>query len=54
MAIQMDDSTDAVRLLQEHLGHANIGTTLKYRKIAGAEQREWYERLSNRKSGGEK
>jgi len=49
MAIQVDDSTDSVRLLQEHLGHANIGTTLKYRKIAGTEHREWYERLSNQK-----
>ena len=45
MAIRVDDSMDSVRLLQEHLGHANIGTTLRYRKIAGTEHREWYERL---------
>ncbi len=50
MAIQVDDSTDSVRLLQEQLGHANIGTTLRYRKIAGAEHREWYEKLLSRKS----
>lgn len=45
MAIQHDDSTDGVRMLQEHLGHANIGTTMKYRKIAGRELREWYDEL---------
>jgi len=45
MAIQIDDSTDAVRMLQEQLGHASIGTTMKYRKIAGREQREWYDKL---------
>ncbi|MBA7465724.1 Tyrosine recombinase XerC [subsurface metagenome] len=45
MAVQQDDSTDAIRSLQEQLGHANIGTTMKYRKIAGREQREWYDKL---------
>ena len=37
-AMKLDDSGDA-RLLQEHIGHA------KYRKIAGEEHREWYDRL---------
>ncbi|KKM83265.1 hypothetical protein LCGC14_1311220 [marine sediment metagenome] len=47
MAVQLDDSTDGVRMLQEHLGHQNIGTTMRYRKVAGQELREWYEKLWN-------
>jgi integrase/recombinase XerD len=47
MAVQRDSSMDSVRLLQEMLGHANIGTTLKYRKIAGTELRGWYEKLKS-------
>lgn len=42
MAVQKDDSTDGIRILQEHLGHANIGTTMRYRKVAGKELRDWY------------
>jgi len=45
MAVQQDDSTDGVRMLQEWLGHANIGTTMRYRKVAGQELREWYLKL---------
>ena len=45
MAVQRDDSTDSVRMLQEWLGHANIGTTMRYRKVAGEELKAWYERL---------
>ena len=48
MAVQQDDSTDSIRMLQEHLGHANIGTTMKYRKVAGTELREWYDKLGQR------
>ena len=44
-AVKLDDSGDGLRLLQEHLGHQNINTTMKYRKIAGGEHKEWYERL---------
>ena len=44
-AMKLDDSGDALRLLQEHLGHASFNTTAKYRKIAGEEHREWYESL---------
>ena len=40
MAVQQDDSTDGVRMLQEWLGHANIGTTMRYRKVAGSELKE--------------
>lgn len=45
MAVQADDSTDAIRMLQEHLGHQSIATTLKYRKVAGQELKEWYDKL---------
>ena len=44
-AVKVDDSGDGLRLLQEHLGHQSITTTMKYRKISGEEQREWYEKL---------
>ena len=44
-AMKLDDSGDALRLLQEHLGHANFNTTAKYRKVAGEEHRKWYESL---------
>jgi len=44
-AMKMDDSGDGLRLLQEHLGHSGFDTTAKYRKIAGDEHRQWYNRL---------
>jgi len=44
-AMKLDDSGDALRLLQEHLGHASFNTTAKYRKVAGEEHRKWYARL---------
>jgi len=44
-AMKLNDSGDALRLLQEHLGHASFNTTAKYRKVAGEEHRRWYERL---------
>jgi len=51
MAVQRDDSTDGVRMLQEWLGHASIGTTMRYRKVAGQELKDWYEKLWLRKEG---
>lgn len=48
MAVQLDDSTDSIRMLQELLGHQSIGTTMKYRKVAGIELREWYDKLGQR------
>jgi len=48
-AVQRDDSTDSMRMLQEHLGHANIATTMKYRKIAGRELRDWYTKITESK-----
>lgn len=44
-AMKIDDSGDALRLLQERLGHASFNTTAKYRKVAGEEHRRWYDRL---------
>ena len=48
-AIKLDDSGDGPRLLQEHLGHQSITTTMRYRKISGDEQRAWYQRLWEKK-----
>jgi integrase/recombinase XerD len=44
-AIKHNDSGDGLRLLQEHLGHQSITTTMKYRKVSGKEQKEWFEKL---------
>ncbi len=44
-AVKLDDSGDGLRMLQQHLGHQSITTTMRYRKVAGEEHREWYERL---------
>jgi integrase/recombinase XerD len=44
-AVKLNDSGDGLRLLQEHLGHQSITTTMKYRKVSGEEQKEWYEKL---------
>jgi len=44
-AMKLDDSGDGLRLLQEHLGHVSFNTTARYRKVAGEEHREWYDRL---------
>ena len=49
MAVQRDDSTDGIRMLQEQLGHASIGTTMRYRKVAGQELKEWYDKLWDKK-----
>jgi len=44
-AVKVDDSGDGLRLLQEHLGHISFNTTAKYRKVAGEELKDWYNRL---------
>jgi len=44
-AVKLDDSGDGLRLLQEHLGHQSFNTTARYRKVAGEEHRQWYQRL---------
>jgi integrase/recombinase XerD len=45
MAVKRNDSGDGIRMLQEHLGHQSITTTMRYRKVSGEEQREWYQKL---------
>jgi integrase/recombinase XerD len=45
MAVRRDDSTDSIRMLQEQLGHASIATTMRYRKVAGQELKQWYQKL---------
>jgi len=44
-AVKLNDSGDGLRLLQEHLGHVSFNTTAKYRKVAGEELKDWYDRL---------
>jgi len=51
-AIKLDDTGDGLRLLQEHLGHASFNTTAKYRKVAGEEHRQWYQRLWSKETNG--
>ena len=47
-AVKHDDSGDGLRMLQEHLGHQSITTTMRYRKVAGEEHKEWYDKLWNK------
>lgn len=47
-AATVDGSTESMRLLQEHMGHQNIGTTMRYRKVAGQELKDWHKRLWER------
>ena len=51
-AVKLDDSGDGLRLLQEHLGHTSFNTTAKYRKVAGEEHREWYNKLWSKPENG--
>lgn len=44
-AVKQNDSGDGLRLLQEHLGHQSFNTTARYRKVAGEEHRQWYDKL---------
>ena len=44
-AVKLNDTGDGLRLLQQHLGHQSITTTMKYRKVSGEEQKEWYDKL---------
>ena len=44
-AVKLNDSGDGLRLLQEQLGHVSFNTTAKYRKVAGEELKDWYNRL---------
>lgn len=48
-AMKIDDTGDGLRLLQEQLGHASFNTTAKYRKVAGEELKDWYEKIWKQK-----
>jgi len=48
-AIKVDDSGDGLRLLQEQLGHVSFNTTARYRKVAGEELKDWYQKLWSKK-----
>lgn len=50
-AVKVDDSGDGLRMLQEHLGHQSFNTTAKYRKVAGDELKNWYEKLWEKTDG---
>lgn len=50
-AVKLDDSGDGLRLLQEHMGHVSFNTTAKYRKVAGEELKDWYDKLWKEKVG---
>ena len=52
-AVKLNDSGDGLRLLQEHLGHQSFNTTARYRKVAGEEHREWYDKLWSSKAASE-
>jgi len=43
-AVKLNNSSDGLRLLQKHLGHVSFNTTAKYRKVAGEELKDWYDR----------
>jgi len=50
-AVKRDDSGDGLRMLQEHLGHQSISTTMRYRKVAGEELKAWYGKLWGEEDG---
>lgn len=53
VAVKHNDSGDGLRLLQEFLGHQNISTTMRYRKISGEELNQWYNGLWNGQTNNE-
>ena len=52
-AMKVNDSGDGLRMLQEHLGHASFDTTARYRKISGAEHKDWYLKLWDSEENGD-
>ncbi len=44
-AAKLDGTWEGIRLLQEMMGHDDIATTAKYRKIAGVELKNYHEKL---------
>lgn len=50
-AVKVNDTGDGLRMLQEHLGHQSIVTTMQYRKVAGEELKSWYGKLWKAENG---
>ena len=50
-AVKRNDSGDGLRMLQEHLGHQSIATTMRYRKVAGEELKTWFRKLWEEEDG---
>jgi integrase/recombinase XerD len=50
-AVKRDDSGNGLRMLQEHLGHQSITTTMRYRKVAGEELKAWFGKLWEEEDG---
>jgi integrase/recombinase XerD len=50
VAVKNNDTGDGIRMLQEHLGHRSITTTMRYRKLSKEEQRQWYNSLWQEKN----
>lgn len=48
-----DSSPEAMKMLQEHLGHKSMDQTARYVKVASDSQRKWYERLWGDKGTGQ-
>ncbi len=44
-AVEVNDTSDGIRMLQSHMGHRSITTTMRYRKLSKEEQRQWYNSL---------
>lgn len=45
LAMQVDDSGDGQRKLQEMMGHKSFNTTARYRKLSGRELHDWYKKV---------
>ncbi len=45
LAMQVDDSGDGQRKLQELMGHKDFNTTARYRKLSGRELHDWYKKV---------
>ena len=43
--IQANDSAESLKALQEHLGHQNFATTMRYRKMNLEERRKYYDNI---------
>lgn len=50
-AVKTNDTGDGLRMLQEQLGHTSIATTMRYRKVAGSELKQWYQKLWEDENG---